>query len=82
MGVAADDGSKACRGGVQVDSVGIVKDVEQRTIDLDHLGFAQPSCPRPSVHVSPHRHDRGLDSQHLEDLRPPYVPCMDDHLHP
>ena len=67
---------------IDIQMVDIMNDIQSFVVDFYGFILWQLIGPSPHVHVSPHRHDRGLGSQHLEDPTPPYIPCVDDHLHP
>jgi len=80
MRMTAYDHPEPRRYRIQVEFPCIVKHIQQGSIDFDNLGFWEFSSPRPSVHVPPHRDDRRMGSQRIEDLRSPHITGVNDQL--
>lgn len=68
VGVAADDGGEAGGGGVQVEVVDGVDEVEEGAVELDDVGWGQVGAGAVGVDVAADGGDGGYGAEGAEDL--------------
>lgn len=80
VGMTAYDRTKTGRRRIQVKLLHIVKNIEQGSTDLHHLGLPKAPSPRPFIHISPHGHDRRTGAQLVQNPAVSYVAGVNDQI--
>lgn len=78
--MAVNHGAESGGGGIQIQMIKIMNDIEQDLCHLCCLGFRELKKPGTPVHVSPYGHNPGNSSQTREDFRLAYVTSVDDQV--
>src|SRR4029077_4704889 len=67
-------------GGIKIERVNVVENVNRGGIGLNDFGFGKSHGPRLGIHISSHGKNRGQSFQGLENLRIAHVTRVNDQV--
>jgi hypothetical protein len=78
--MAAHNDLEARCGGIKIERVNVVKDINRCAIHLDDFGFGNRRRPLLRIDISSHGKNRGESFQRFENFRIAYVARMNDQV--